>query len=74
VSEERARRNPDAPQSPARPERDDAPASDYTEERRVTRKEQDVLLDVSELEVDKITLEVAGLGPTSRSWRSLQAS
>src|SRR5215207_3712004 len=30
-------------------------------ERRATRKEQDVLLDVSELEVDKITLEVAGL-------------
>jgi hypothetical protein len=30
-------------------------------ERRPTRKEQDVLLDVSELEVEKITLEVAGL-------------
>ncbi len=30
-------------------------------ERRTTRKEQDVLLDVSELEVEKITLEVAGL-------------
>jgi hypothetical protein len=30
-------------------------------ERRATRKEQDVLLDVSELEVEKITLEVSGL-------------
>src|SRR5918995_3028400 len=30
-------------------------------ERPATRKEQDVLLDVSELEVDKITLEVSGL-------------
>jgi hypothetical protein len=30
-------------------------------ERRPTRKEQDVLLDVSELEVEKITLEVSGL-------------
>jgi len=39
----------------ARDDRDEA------ERRRATRKEQDVLLDVSELEVDKITLEVAGL-------------
>src|SRR5918995_1867912 len=39
----------------ARDDRDEA------ERRRTTRKEQDVLLDVSELEVDKITLEVAGL-------------
>jgi hypothetical protein len=61
VSEERSQQNADAPQAPARPERDDAPASDGGEERRTTRKEQDVLLDVSELEVDKITLEVAGL-------------
>ena len=30
-------------------------------QRRATRKEQDVLLDVSELEVEKITLEVSGL-------------
>ena len=37
------------------------PATDDTERTRTTRKEQDVLLDVSELEVDKITLEVAGL-------------
>jgi hypothetical protein len=62
VSEERPRRDADAPRTPARPERDDdARTRDYTEERRATRKEQDVLLDVSELEVDKITLEVAGL-------------
>ena len=39
----------------ARDDRDEA------ERRRAARKEQDVLLDVSELEVDKITLEVAGL-------------
>src|SRR5829696_4836774 len=39
----------------ARDDRDEA------ERRRATRKEQDVLLDVSELEVEKITLEVAGL-------------
>jgi len=37
------------------------PATDDTERTRTTRKEQDVLLDVSELEVEKITLEVAGL-------------
>jgi hypothetical protein len=62
VSEERARRDPNAPQPPARPERDDSPPPrDDTEERRTVRKEQDVLLDVSELEVEKITLEVAGL-------------
>jgi hypothetical protein len=43
-------------------ERDDStPATVDTERRRATRKEQDVLLDVSELEVEKITLEVAGL-------------
>ena len=43
-------------------ERDDStPATVDTEGRRPTRKEQDVLLDVSELEVEKITLEVAGL-------------
>jgi hypothetical protein len=41
--------------APARDDRDEA------ERRRSTRKEQDVLLDVSELEVEKITLEVAGL-------------
>jgi hypothetical protein len=43
-------------------ERDDSTlATVDTEGRRATRKEQDVLLDVSELEVDKITLEVTGL-------------
>jgi hypothetical protein len=43
-------------------ERDDnIRATDDGELRRITRKEQDVLLDVSELEVEKITLEVAGL-------------
>ena len=43
-------------------ERDDStPATVDTEGRRPTRKEQDVLLDVSELEVEKITLEVARL-------------
>jgi hypothetical protein len=43
-------------------ERDNStPATEGTQDRRATRKEQDVLLDVSELEVDKITLEVAGL-------------
>lgn len=65
MSEERARRDPDAPRTPARRERDDgAPARDdrnEAERTRATRKEQDVLLDVSELEVEKITLEVAGL-------------
>jgi hypothetical protein len=41
-------------------ERDDnIRATDDGELRRITRKEQDVLLDVSELEVEKITLEVA---------------
>jgi len=63
VSEESARRDPNAPRSPARRERDDdsTPVRGDTENRRTTRKEQDVLLDVSELEVEKITLEVAGL-------------
>ena len=41
--------------APARDDRDEAERS------RAARKEQDVLLDVSELEVEKITLEVAGL-------------
>jgi hypothetical protein len=62
MAEERSRRDPDAPQTPARREPDDtARTRDDREERRTTRKEQDVLLDVSELEVEKITLEVAGL-------------
>ena len=54
MSEERSRRERDE----SVPARD---ASDEAERRGATRKEQDVLLDVSELEVDKITLEVAGL-------------
>jgi hypothetical protein len=54
MSEERARRERDE-SVPATDDRDEA------ERRRTARKEQDVLLDVSELEVDKITLEVAGL-------------
>src|SRR5215203_7461564 len=62
VAEERSQQNADAPQTPARREPDEgARTRDDREERRATRKEQDVLLDVSELEVDKITLEVAGL-------------
>ncbi len=54
MSEERSRRERDE-SVPARDDRDEA------ERRRATSKEQDVLLDVSELEVEKITLEVAGL-------------
>ena len=55
MSEERSRRErDDGP--PARDDRDEA-----ERRRTTTRKEQDVLLDVSELEVEKITLEVAGL-------------
>jgi len=63
MSEEHAGRNADAAQTPTtrRKGDDSAPARDDREERRTTRKEQDVLLDVSELEVEKITLEVAGL-------------
>jgi hypothetical protein len=67
MSEERARQDPNAPQSPARRESDNnnvpAAPDDREDARRgrAARKEQDVLLDVSELEVDKITLEVAGL-------------
>ena len=68
MSEERARRNADAQRASARPKRDDdssLPARDDADEdggRRAPRSgEPDVLLDVSELEVDKITLEVVGL-------------
>jgi hypothetical protein len=63
MSEEHAHQNANAPQTPAEPENDNngAPITDDTEDTRRTRKEQDVLLDVSELEVEKITLEVAGL-------------
>lgn len=56
MSEERARRDINGvPAARHDSDRDDA------EHKRAARKEQDVLLDVSELEVDKITLEVAGL-------------
>jgi hypothetical protein len=55
MSEERSRRERDE-SVPARDDRDEA-----ERRRATTRKEQDVLLDVSELEVEKITLEVAGL-------------
>jgi hypothetical protein len=63
VTEEHAQEpNADPAQSPARPEHNNStPAREDTHQRPTTRKEQDVLLDVSELEVDKITLEVAGL-------------
>jgi hypothetical protein len=62
VSEERAHHNANAAQTPAQQEHDySVPVRDDREGRRATRKEQDVLLDVSELEVEKITLEVARL-------------
>ena len=65
MSEERARRNTDAQRASARPKRDDnsLPArDDADDDGRAPRNEKpDVLLDVSELEVDKITLEVVGL-------------
>jgi hypothetical protein len=51
VSEERAQKN----------DNNSVPATEDAEDRRATRKEQDVLLDVSELEVEKITLEVGRL-------------
>ena len=56
MSEERSRRERDESVPARRDDRDEA-----ERRRATTRKEQDVLLDVSELEVDKITLEVAGL-------------
>ena len=68
MSEERTRRNTDAQRASARPKRDDdssLPARDDADDdvgRRAPRtREPDVLLDVSELEVDKITLEVEDL-------------
>ena len=68
MSEERARRNADAQRASARPKRDtdSLPARDDADDDDVGRRaprtrEPDVLLDVSELEVDKITLEVVGL-------------
>lgn len=66
MSEERPRRNNDAERASARPKRDDdsLPARDDDDDddgRAPRTREPDVLLDVSELEVDKITLEVVGL-------------
>jgi hypothetical protein len=65
VSEERARQNADAQRASARPKRDDdsLPARDDADDdgRAPRNREPDVLLDVSELEVEKITLEVVGL-------------
>ena len=66
MSDERARRNTNAQRaSSARPkqDRDSLPARDDADDAsRATRnREPDVLLDVSELEVEKITLEVVGL-------------
>lgn len=68
MSEEHSRRDTDPPRSPARRENSDnngvpaaRDAGTEAERRRTTREEPDVLLDVSELEVDRITLEVVGL-------------
>jgi hypothetical protein len=64
VSEERPRRNADAKRASARPKLDNSlPARDDADDdgRAPRNREPDVLLDVSELEVDKITLEVVGL-------------
>jgi hypothetical protein len=65
VSEERAQENTSAEQTPAQPEHDNNSvlAGEGREDRRPTRgvKDQDVLLDVTELEIEKITLEVASL-------------
>src|SRR3712207_7706195 len=61
MSEERAQQKSDTPQTPAQAEVDNNSAPVTEDTPRLTRKEQDVLLDVSELEVDKITLEVSGL-------------
>jgi hypothetical protein len=61
MSEERAQQKANTPQTPAQREDDNNSAPVTEDTPRRTRKEQDVLLDVSELEVEKITLEVAGL-------------
>ncbi len=62
MSEEHKQQNTDSEQTSAQQEHGNSVAlRGDTEDRRPTRKEQDVLLDVSELEVEKITLEVAGL-------------
>ena len=65
MSEERPQRNNDAQRASARPKRDDdsLPTRDDADDdgRAPRNREPDVLLDVSELEVEKITLEVVGL-------------
>ena len=63
MSEERTHQNAaNTAQTPAHQEHDHSvPLRDDREQRRARRKEQDVLLEVSELEVEKITLEVGRL-------------
>jgi hypothetical protein len=63
MSEERTHQNAaNTAQTPPHQEHDHSvPLRDDREERRARRKEQDVLLEVSELEVEKITLEVGRL-------------
>src|SRR3712207_1474011 len=61
MSEERAQQKSNTSQTPAQREDDNNSAPVTEDTPRRTRKEQDVLLDVSGLEVEKITLEVAGL-------------
>jgi len=57
VTEDRAQQNTDAEEAPVRRERDDGGAA-VNGGRRPATEEPDVLLDVSQLEVEKITLEV----------------
>ena len=63
MSEKRTHHNAaNTAQTPAHQEHDHSvPLRDDREQRRARRKEQDVLLEVSELEVEKITLEVGRL-------------
>lgn len=68
MSEERAQRSAGAEstgaeRAPAQPKQDNnsLPVRDGADQARAPREEPDVLLDVSELEVEKITLEVVGL-------------
>jgi pyruvate/2-oxoglutarate dehydrogenase complex dihydrolipoamide acyltransferase (E2) component len=60
VTEDRAQQNTDAEEAPVRRERDDGGAA-VNGGRRPATEEPDVLLDVSQLEVEKITLEVDDL-------------
>jgi hypothetical protein len=55
MSEEHKQQNTNSEQTPAQQEHGNSvPVRGDTEDRRPTRKEQDVLLNVSELEVEKI--------------------